>query len=85
MANKEYKDVELDITKKEARWDFEEVQYMSNLMAGPSGGTMGHPDAPSAMQSAIGGALSGAAAGYMIGNAPGAVIGGFLGLGASLL
>ncbi len=86
VANKEQKDVELDLAKKKARWDFEEIQYMSNLLAGPSGGTMGHPDTPSALQSAIGGALSGASAGFMMGGGvPGAFIGGALGLGASLL
>jgi hypothetical protein len=85
VANKEYADTGVELRKEEAKWDFEEYQYLANMMAGPSGGTIVPGDnRPSALQSALGGALSGAAAGHAIGGPYGAAIGGVIGLGASL-
>lgn len=84
VAKKEQMDTNIEILKKHGRWSLEEYQYLANLMAGPSGGTIGDAERPSSFQSALGGALSGASAGYMIGGPWGAAGGALLGLGASL-
>ena len=83
---KEYNELQIDLDEKESLWELEIFQHGANLL-----GSIGSPSGinskkPSGIQSALGGALSGAAAGAMIsgGNPIGALVGGVLGIGASL-
>ncbi len=93
IAFKEEVDVQFDIDKDEALWDFQIYQMAGNVLASIAGGTVGEGvGGPSKMQSAIGGALSGAAAGAMVGSAVpgigtavGAGVGAVIGGGAAFL
>lgn len=94
VALKEENDMNLDVDKKEALWNFELYLRASNVLASIAGGTVqtGVDSGPSTAQSAIGGGLAGAASGAMIGSAvpgigtaAGAVIGGAIGIGQAFL
>ena len=75
-----------DLSIKHARWEMDNWQYFGNLMAAPGGGHgMAGDKMPSKMTSALGGGLSGAAAGAQIGGGWGALAGGVIGAGASLM
>jgi hypothetical protein len=85
VAVKEEVDQQAQFDEADGKWDLEAFQYGGNLLAAIGGGTASIPGAnPSKSQSALGGALSGAAAGAQFGPW-GAMAGGVLGLGASLL
>ncbi len=83
VALKEQTDRDLELDVDEALWDFDTYMYAGNLLAAPSGATVGRkPSQVSKGQSALSGALSGAAIGAELGTwgGPiGAVAGGFLG------
>lgn len=86
VAAFEQSNVNIDYDEKQYRWDLENYQYLSNMLAAIGSGTAtAGGRQTSKFSSALGGALSGAAAGAAAGGAPGAAIGGLLGLGASLL
>jgi len=97
VAKKEEKDKNIEIDEADGKWDLEVYQYGANLLAAPGGGTaVNSVKGKSAVSSAIGGGLTGAAAGALTGMAVtaaggpismgmGAVIGGALGIGGSLL
>lgn len=88
VAKKEECDTQIKIDESDARWDLEVFQYGSNVLSSIGGGTASTAGGKmSPMASALGGALSGAALGAQVtgGNPYGAMIGGVLGLGMSLL
>lgn len=85
IAFKEQNYEDLSIAESDAKWDLELFSYAGNLLASIGGATSGGGSKqPSKFESALGGAASGAAAGSSFGPW-GAVIGGVIGAGASLL
>jgi len=86
-AGKEQDDRDLWIDEQDALWDLALFQYGNNALASIAGAAATTKDKQiSQAQSAVGGAISGAVVGNMIApGGPGAIIGGVLGLGASLL
>lgn len=89
VALKEEHDMDHEIDKREALWNFEIYMRAANVLASIAGGTVqSGVDGPSTMQSALGGGMAGAASGAMIGGMVGgpigALVGGGLGLGAGV-
>jgi len=85
VAEKEEDERQVSIDSRDALWNLEAFQYVGNLIAGISGGTLvpNMSEGPSRMQSTMGGAMSGAAMGTMVspgmGTAVGAGVGAVMG------